>query len=60
MEAITIIASIAGLNVAMGWYLHTDIRRVEARVDKLDDRLYAFATSMKPLIEEAENRRRFK
>ena len=57
METAVTILSVLGAIAGMGAYLHADIRRVETRleasIEKLDDRLYALATGLKPLIDDA-------
>lgn len=46
-------SQVAGL-IALGAYLHADIRRVESRVDRLDDRVHQLATGLRPIIDRAE------
>lgn len=57
METLVTIVSVLGGLVGLGGYLHADLRRVEARLEaqigKLDDRLYALATGLKPMLDGA-------
>jgi hypothetical protein len=46
----TLLAAIVGLYVA----LRSDIHRLETRIDRLDDRVYALAAGLKPRMDDVE------
>ena len=50
----TMLAAIVGLYVASRADIHRLETRIEAQINRLDDRVYALAAGLKPQIDEAE------